>query len=112
ISIIFWRAEDPAADHLPGQQTLERLVCAALCEAYPDRAAAVATWLASRPLAPPAGPKEHAWSHMAGWDGEHNCDDFYQAVWRDARVVAQLERRLRASGSYRVVEALASIAPC
>jgi len=106
ISIVLWRTDEPRVEHLPGQQTLERLVCAALCGAYPDRATAVAAWLTSRPSAPLAGPKEHAWSHMAGWYGEHGCDDFYQSVWRDPAVAAQLEQRLRASGGYRVAEEL------
>jgi hypothetical protein len=107
ISTVFWSADDHAASHLPGKQTLESLVCAALCAAYPDRAVAVATWLSSRPAAPPAGPKEYAWSHMAGWYGSSGCDEFYQAVWRDPAVTAELEGRLRRSGSFRVVETLA-----
>jgi hypothetical protein len=88
--------------------TLEGLVCAAFRAAYPDRARAVAAWLASRPHPPEVSPKEHAWSHMAGWYATGNCDDFYQGVWRDPAVATQLEARLRASGAWRIAEALAS----
>lgn len=107
VSVVLWSVDEPPAAHLPEKQTLERLVCAALCAAYPDRAGAVATWLASRPAAPAAGPKEHAWSHMAGWYGAQGCDDFYQALWRDPAVAAELRRRLEATGAWRTIEALA-----
>lgn len=106
VSTVLWSADDAPAPHLPAQQTLERLVCAALRAAYPKRAAAVAQWLSSRPDAASPGPKEHAWSHMAGWYGASGCDDFYQAVWRDAAVIAELEARLEKSGAERVAAAL------
>lgn len=111
VSVVFWSAADEPTPELPTQQVLERLVCAALRAAYPDRAANVSAWLGSRKAAPSgtAGlAKEHAWSHMAGWYAAHDCDDFYQNVWRDPAVAAQLEARLRASGAWRVAAALAS----
>ncbi|WP_437992273.1 hypothetical protein [Sorangium sp. So ce145] len=108
VSLVLWSASDPPTPELPPQQTLERLVCAALRAAYPDRAAAVGVWLASRRDPPPATPKEHAWSHMAGWYAAHNCDDFFQAVWRTPAVAAELEARLRASGALRAAAALDS----
>ena len=107
VSTIFWSAADPVSPQLPAKQTLERLVCAALCAAHPGRGATIATWLASRAPMPPESPKEHAWSHMAGWYAEAGCDEFYQAVWRDALVVAELEARLRANGSWDAMMAIA-----
>lgn len=106
ISVVLWTADDPHAPHLPAKQTLERLACAALGAAYPDRAAAVAAWLASRPSAPPPDPKAHAWSHMAGWYADQHCDAFYEALWRDPAIVAPLRSRLERTGAWRIVETL------
>lgn len=110
ISLVLWSAPDPATPELPAKQTLERLVCAALRSAYPQRAADVAAWLASRKGPPPGTSglvKEHAWSHMAGWYAGHNCDDFYQVVWRDERAATELEARLHASGALGLMTSLA-----
>jgi len=106
VSLVLWSTDDPAAPHLPAQQTLERLVCVSLCAAYPIRGDSVAAWLAARPDAPPAGPKEFAWSHMAGWYAENGCGDFYQCVWRDPGIARELRRILEASGAWRVATAL------
>ncbi len=119
VSVVVWSSEDDSPD-LPRKQTLERLVCAALRGAYPERAAAVASWLRGRPEPPFARvedgqsaerrlsvePKEHAHSYFAGWFAEHGCDDFFRAVWRDAAVAAQMESRLRASGAWRIASSL------
>lgn len=106
VSLIRWDASDPPTPQLPNQQTLERLVSAAITAAYPDRGTAIATWLASRQNPPAAGPKEFAWSHMAGWYSEHGCDDFYRNVWRDQQTAAELEKRLRANGAWQIVESV------
>jgi len=108
VSVVLWSAADSETPELPARQTLERLVCAALRAAYPERAAAVAAWLSARPAPPPSTPKEHAWSHMAGWYADKSCDEFYQAVWRDDAVARQLRARLEASGAWRVAAALAA----
>ena len=107
VSLIRWEASDPVADGVPNQQALERLVCAALRAAYPDRGPAVQKWLDSRPNGQEAGPKEYGWSYMAGWYAEHGCEDFYRNLWRDGRVVAELQSRLNECGAWRVAEELA-----
>jgi hypothetical protein len=107
VSMVLWSSDDRPTSELPASHTLERLVCSALRASYPERATAVATWLASRPSPPAASPKEHAWSHMAGWYARHNCDDFYQDVWRDPAVASALKDRLRSSGAWRIAESLA-----
>jgi hypothetical protein len=107
ISLIRWEASDPPGPGLPAQQTLERLVSAALVAAYPARALVVQNWLDGRPTPPAVTPKEHAWSYMAGWYAEHGCEDFYTHLWRDSAVVTQLEARLRASGAWQIAEAIA-----
>jgi len=107
ISLIRWEATDQVADGLPNQQTLERLVCAALTAAYPDRGPAVKRWLDSRPDGPVAGPKEFGWSYMAGWYAEFGCEGFYRNLWLDGRVVTELKSRLAECRAWRVAEALA-----
>ena len=107
VCLIRWEADDQVAAGLPNQQTLERLVCAALVAAYPDRGPAVQDWLDSRPDAPAAGPKEFGWSHMAGWHADQGCEAFFRVLWKNQSVVTQLESRLRQCGAWRVAEALA-----
>ena len=104
---ICWSASDKGLPGLPTKQTLERLVCAAILAVYPDRGPAVHKWLDSRPAAPPAGPKEHAWSYMAGWYAEFGSDAFFREIWHDEGVATQLESRLRACGAWRIGEMLA-----
>jgi hypothetical protein len=107
VTLIRWEVNDPPARGLPDQQTLERLVSAALAAAYPGRATALQDWLDSRPGPPPADPKDHAWSYMAGWYAEQGSEFFYSNLWRDAGVVNQLESRLRSSGAWQIGETLA-----
>jgi len=108
VSLVRWEVPGAGAAGVPTVQTLERLICSAIVAVYPGRGPAVGTWLDSRPGDPPdAGPKEFAWSHMAGWYAEHGCSDFFQAVWRDEAVRDQLRFCLTESGAWRVAEALA-----
>jgi hypothetical protein len=106
-----WEAGDGNCPGLPEQQTLERVVCAALVAAFPDRGLAVQKWLDSRTQGPTAGPKEFAWSHMAGWYAEHGCENFFRYLWTaetgDGHAREELENRLRACGAWRVAETLA-----
>jgi hypothetical protein len=109
---VIWHARDLLVPGVPSKQCLERLVCAALAEAYPARAKDVQTWLSSRSDPPPSTPKEHTWSYMAGWFANEGCDDFWRAVWRDDAVRNALVRRLDAIGATRsVMDALGSADP-
>ena len=107
VSLVRWEADDEPGAGVPSQQTLERLVSAALVAAYPARGEAVQEWLKARPEPPPATVKEYAWSHMAGWYAHSGCERFYSGLWEDASVAKQLEDRLRRSGAWRVAESLA-----
>ncbi len=108
VSLVRWESADDATDGVPSQQSLERLVCGAVVAAYPDRGPAVQNWLDSRPGDPPTGPKEFAWSHMAGWFAQQGCEAFFRVLWqKEPEVANQLESRLRQSGAWRVAEALA-----
>ncbi len=81
-----WWTPDPPAAEIPHQQTLERLICAALAEVYPERAKAVATWLAGRPDPPKLNSKDHAWSYLAGWYAALGCEAFFKCLWDDPLV--------------------------
>ena len=87
---------------VPAKQTLERLVCAAICEAYDTRSEDVETWLREKSRS----PKAYAWSYMAGWYAEHGCDDFYREIWRDDDVRPILERQLKAIGAWAIIDTL------
>ncbi len=107
VSLIRWGAEDNAATAgVPSQQTLERLVCAALVAAFPSRGTNVQAWLNTRDQPPPS-VKEFTWSFMAGWYADHGCEDFFTNLWRDPEIRGALESRLRASRAWQIAEALA-----
>ena len=106
VMLVRWELADDDGPGVPAVQTLERLVCAAICAAYPGRGPAVKNWLDGRPLAPLAGPKEHAWSHMAGWYADRGCQDFYKSLWQDDAVVRELRPRLEACGAWRIAALL------
>ena len=107
VSLARWEASDATIDGLPSQQTLERVVCAALVAAYPERGEPVRKWLDSRPNAPEAGPKEYGGSHMAGWYADAGSEAFYRVIWSDPKIATELQSRLAESGAWRIAEALA-----
>lgn len=106
VSLVRWTVNDPPAPGLPDQQTLERLVSAALAAVYPTRAASVQNWLDARPRPPGTDPKEHAWSYMAGWYAEHGCEAFYSNLWHDPQVVAEMQARLQLTGAWQIATML------
>lgn len=107
VSLVRWETADTHAPGLPGKQTLERLVCAAICGAYPQRGQNVHAWLGSRHEPPKETVKEYAWSQYAGWLASHGTDHFYRCLWDDLLIRKELEARLRVSGGWRIAEALA-----
>jgi hypothetical protein len=92
-------------DHLPGLQSLERVVCAAIAAAYPGRAKLVARWLTDIGASeePAAFAKSHSWSHMAGWYPKFGCDAFHSQLWQDDQVKAHLIAILSQSGAWQAV---------
>jgi hypothetical protein len=107
VSNLTWWTGDTHGAELPWKQTLERLIVASVRAAYAERGGAVATWLTSLPGGAKDGPKEYAWSHMAGWYADCGCDGFCRLVWDDVKIAAELEARLRACGGWRILEDLA-----
>ena len=109
VSLVAWKAPDPAGDGIPNQQSLERIMCAALLAVYPKRGPAVHEWLKSRPDAPYAGPKEFAWSYLAGWHADvGSYEGFCSSIWNKPDIVEKLRPRLEACGAWRVADALST----
>ena len=106
IFLVRWEVVGETPAGVPEKQTLERLVCAAIQRAYPERAEDVAKWLVARRSADSTKPKAFVWSFMAGWHADSGCTDFFKDVWRDAKIAAALEQILRQNGTWRVVESL------
>ena len=106
---VVWECADPNAPGIPRQQTLERLVSAAIAAAYPGRGESVARWLVDPPAGDTESPKGHSLSYAAKWYASHGTEDFYAHVWRVPEVAAELQARLRVSGAWATVETL--IAP-
>ncbi len=112
ISLVRWEVEGSCSPGVPAQQTLERLVCAALVAANPERGEAVAQWLQGRPSPPDdANGKAHAWSFMAGWYAQLGCDRFYRHIWEDQALVNQLRILLERAGVWRIAESLLTARP-
>ena len=65
-----------------------------------------ARWLNDPPVGDPKDPKAHGLSYLAKWFATHGVDDFYAHVWRDERVAAALEQRLRKTGDWTAAERL------
>jgi hypothetical protein len=107
VCLVRWETDDNQTPGLPNQQTLERLVCASIIAAYPERGECVQNWLASRKEPPNANVKEYSWSYMAGWYADNNCEGFYHRVWEDEKVAEQLKARMEKSGAWQIAEALA-----
>lgn len=104
--LVVWESAGEPHPGVPGKQTLERLVCRAMCNAFPDRAEAVGKWLASRPAPPPPNPKEHAWSYMAGWYADCGSDAFFERLWRQPAEAAELQQLLRGTSAAALVSAI------
>jgi hypothetical protein len=103
---VIWRCDDPApAPGVPRQQTLERLAAASVQAAYPGRGPAVESWLAAEPIGDLVA-RSFAHSYFAKWYARHGSGNFYEALWQDERVAAQLSARLEATGAARVVAAM------
>jgi len=110
VHLVPWAASDPATRGVPHQQTMERVICAALNSLYPARGEAVEKWLESRPEGPVVGPKAYAWSYLAGWYAEEtgSYDGFCQMIWNRGEIAGQLRSRLEACGVWRVAQILAA----
>ena len=108
VSLVRWETKTSDCEWLPKKQTLERLVCDAICEAYPERKETLTKWLAMLPPDSREEVKTFAWSLMAGWHADHSCDDFYKLIWRDPKIEAVLENRLKECGAWRIAQLTAS----
>ena len=94
VRLALWACEAEDCNGVPDIHTLERVVCAAIVRAYPERGVAVQAWLDGRPGPPQSSAKEHSWSYMAGWYADLGCTAFLSNLWGDARIAAALEELL------------------
>jgi hypothetical protein len=109
VTLTRWEAPDAPVQGLPNQHALERLLCASVMAAYPPRGPAVQHWLDNRPAAPVAGPKEYAFSYLAGWYADlGSYEAFCTRLWADPVVVRQMEARLRACGIWQLAQRIST----
>jgi hypothetical protein len=106
ISTLLWYLPGQVAPCVPAQQALERLVCAAISDAFPERGLAVGSWLASRPDPRGKEHKAHAWSFMAGWHTDHGMGDFYASLWRDPDIQPKLRAILERTSAWPAIVTL------
>ncbi len=108
VSLVSWHtASNESGDGLPQKHTLERILCAAMNRAHPDRAQPIEDWLASRPTPPPPDPKEHALSHVAGWFAD--CGSYEAAIqkwWASPDIANHLTAVLAESGIWPIMQAI------
>ena len=91
-----WSASDEVLDGIPNQNTLERLISAAIIAVHPEYGPAVENWLRSRPSPPPPNPKEHAFSYLAGWYADRGSyEALCTTLWGDPAIAQELETRVR-----------------
>ena len=97
---------------VPNTQTLERVICLALANAYPERAKHVQNWLDSRPQKPAAtdsSAKEFPFSYLAGWYSKATSyEAFIKHIWLDGEVKPQLIQILDQAGALAVAREIAS----
>ena len=103
---VIWECGGETAPGGPRKQTLERLICAAIHAAYPNRGAGVQEWLDAPPRLETPVSKNFSYSYLAKWYAKHGADDFFRQVWRDETVSQELRRRLEATEAWKTVESL------
>ncbi len=103
VSPVVWGTKSIGGNHLPGQQTLERLVCSAILAIYPERGQPVGQFLDSKPHGDKIGPKQFAWSFMAKWAGDKGCEEFFNSVWQDPKLSQALEDLLKETGAWHSI---------
>ena len=83
-----------------------RTVVMGAMTAFP--ALAAFAFLDGRAEPPPRTGKEEAMALMAGWFSSRYSEGFFEAVWEDELVAAELERRLRSTATFEAFELVAS----
>ncbi len=107
VATVIWECpEQPTVSGVPARQTLERLIAAAICAAYPERGLAVERWLRDEPRSEKLIPKNYGYSYLAKWYAEHGADDFFSALWRDENIAQQLRELLAATGAWATINDL------
>lgn len=111
VRVLVWHASDRSRRGVPEQQCLERVLCAAAAEVWPERVDRLGAWLDERPepmvdlSIPGTIPKSHAWTLMGGWFAERGCDDFFKAMWQHPAMADALQQKLEAGGAWEHLRA-------
>jgi hypothetical protein len=93
------RNQDEDESQLPSTHCLERVVCVALRDAYPERWTSLESWLAAAPVGESSG-KHFVHSHAGKWArSDRFGNQAYAALWDDERIAAALEAVLAESGA-------------
>ena len=109
-SLVWKTATAESRAGVPTKQTLERVLCLAMADVYPQRAQPVEDWLASRPEPPEvASPKAHAFSYVAGWyAASSSYEGAIASAWRDKRIAESLMRILNAQDEWAAIKGFLS----
>lgn len=102
VRAIVMHARSSTSESITRNQCLDRIVTAAVTEAYEARAAAVTTWLAERPDGV-EDDKAQTWSWMAGWWPDAGCTEFFRRIWDDPPIRKRLEHYLEETGATAVL---------
>lgn len=98
---VIWKTSGSLPEQgLPAKETLEKVIAAAICRAYPERGPRVQDWLEKAPTGSVTNGKSFAYSYFAKWYTEHGEEFFYQAPWIDDKVAAELIAILTAAGAW------------
>lgn len=89
-----WGTQESGGTHVPIQQTLERLVCKALIDAFPERGPVVDAFLTPAATLALQEPKSFTWAHMAKWYPLDECSYFFEHLWKTESVREALIRFL------------------
>ena len=101
ISLLRWEVPHDSIPGVPSVQLLERLICAAIVRAYPERGEPVEKWL--RSISDSPSPKSFGWSYMAGWYPDMGCHRFLVDLWEDPKISTELEKILTSTGAWRIM---------
>ena len=111
VCTLVWHVPGTTREGVPPQQCLERLVCSAAAEVWPERSKEIDRWLSEPDRSssfsgtPGLTPKSYSWSWMGAWFAEHGCDAFYQVMWTQPLLARALMRHLDATGAWSTLEA-------
>lgn len=98
-----WWAPDEDHVDIPQKQTLERVVCSAVGELWPERLQHVRTSADGRPEPTGAVHKVLAGTFWAGWHVDDGWSHFYYSLWKFPKLADALSARIDHDGALQAV---------